>query len=224
MTTQIAMPTQIRLSLLIDTIAFMGSILMALSGISFLVFPANDTLSGLHAYGGVMTIAAIVIHIALHWQWIKTMARRSVETLVSKNVKLPKSVRLNLVMDTLIAISFLVTAISGVLLDQRSDISGDFDGRPIGGLQGRLFGNFLEDSPGNLSGRLMQGNVSRPSFQWEALDLIHLWAVIALISLFFIHIWLHWRWITNVTVRFIGSMRRQTGLSGQPVKVGSNER
>ncbi len=221
MTKQIAILTQTRFNLLIDSIAFMGFILMVISGISFLVLPSNDTLNGLHAFGSVMTFAAIVTHIILHWQWVKTMARRSVESLISQNVTLPKSVRLNVVIDTLIAISFLVTAVSGVLLDQRSESSGDFNGRSAGILQGGLSGNFMDDLSDSLSDGQMPGSATQPGFQWEALDLIHLWAVIALLSLSSIHIWIHWRWIINVTGRLIGSLGQRPGLSGQPVEMKS---
>lgn len=224
MTKQIAMPTQTRLNLMVDSIAFLGFILMAMSGISFLAFPSNDTPSGLHAFGSVLTVAAIVIHLVLHWQWVKTMARRSIESVISKNVKLPKSVRHNMAIDTLIAVFFLVTVVSGVLLDQRSDISESSNGGSVGILQGRLFGNFMDDPAGDLSGRQTPGSATSLAFQWEALDLIHLGAVIALISMSSIHIWIHWRWITNVAGRYFESLGQRTGLSGQPVEVESNER
>ncbi len=222
MTKEISMPKQIRINLLIDSIAFLGFILMALSGISFLLFPTNDTLNGLHAFGSVMTFAAIVAHIVLHWQWIKTMARRSVEFLVSRNVTLPKSVRFNVVIDTLIAISFLVTMVSGVLLDQRAENSESSNRESVGTLQSGLFENFMDDEPGNLSDGPMPGSATKPVFHWEALDLIHLGAVIALFDLLSIHIWIHGRWITNVTGRFIESLRQRSNLSGQSIKMETN--
>jgi|GEM_PF-3554901 len=213
MSKQIAMPAQPRLNLLVNAIAFMGFILMALSGISFLVFPSNDTLSGLHAFGSVMTIAAIVIHIALHWQWVKMMTRRSVESLTSRSVTLPKSVRLNVAIDTLIAISFLVTAVSGVLLNQRSESSGDFDRRSFGSFQSRvsgkgLFGNHHDmglfgnhQDTGLDIGNQTVDSAAGPAFQWATLDLIHLGAVITLVVLMALHIWMHRCWIVNVSRR-----------------------
>lgn len=218
MTKPVAMPKQTNLNLLVDAIAFLGFILAAISGTSFLLIPANDTLSGLHAFGSLMTIAAIVIHIVLHWQWVKTMTRRSV-ALLSRNVKLPKSARLNVVIDAMITISFLLTAVSGILLNQRSESSESSNKQSVGVLQDSLFDNFPGNPPGHLSDGQMPGSAAKPAFRWEALDSIHLWAVIALLGLSSIHIWMHWRWIINVTGRLVELLGQRPGLSGQPVEM-----
>jgi len=76
------------------------------------------------------------------------------------------------VIDSLITIFFLVTIVSSLSLKQRSEISESSNRESVGVRQGGLFGNFIDNLPGSLSGGQMPGSATNPAFQWEALDLI----------------------------------------------------
>lgn len=186
---------------LINASVFIGGVIAGLSGIYFLFVPSGgyqggrNALYGLrilferatwddfHTWGGVIMIGAVAIHVVIHWEWIAMMANRIINTLQSRDSKMSKGARINLLVDVVIAVSFLLTAISGVY----------FLFVPAGGFQGGQ--NFGWD-PGFLSNRTT----------W---DLIHTWSGVVLIGAAVIHFVIHWRWIKNVTVRFFQIGRDQ---------------
>ncbi len=190
------MSAQTRTNWLIDATAFLGVFLAALSGISFLFLPSGDDLRGLHTFGSGLTIVACTVHLARHWQWVKTMTGRCVNALLSRQVSLSRGARLSIVINIVVALSFLIAVISGFLLHQRSDSSGEWDEGPLGGFRGGRPGNFLGGRPANRDVASV--------FQWVTLDLIHLWAAGTLIGAVAVHLWSHWRWVTNVTRQFLG--------------------
>lgn len=59
-----------------------------------------------HAGFGMVTLIGAVVHIALHWKWIKAVSRRS-----SKD--LAKRVRLNWTLDKLLFVAFILANVSG---------------------------------------------------------------------------------------------------------------
>jgi hypothetical protein len=204
MSKPIRMSMQTRMNWLIDVAVFLGGILAGLSGVYFLYLPSGGyqggrnpmygvtilwdrhTWSDVHLWGGVLMLAAIAIHFAIHWQWVKRMSRRTVSTLFSGGDKLSKGARFNLAIDALVAVSFLVCALSGVY----------FLFAPSGGFQG---GRNLGWDPGFLFSRTT----------W---DLIHTWSGVVLSAAAVVHFAIHWRWVKNVTVRFFLSLRPQPDL------------
>ncbi len=192
---------QTRMNWLIDTAVFVGGILAGLSGIYFLYLPSGGyqggrnptygitvfferhTWSDLHTWGGVLMIAAIAIHFSIHWDWVKMMSRRILNAVVGKGTQLSKGARLNVAIDALIAVSFLVCALSGIY----------FLFAPPGGVQG---GTNLGWDPGFLFSRTT----------W---DLIHTWSGVVLSAAAVVHFAIHWRWVKNVTVRFFLSLLPQ---------------
>ena len=119
---------------LLFAVVFLSGLVAALSGIYFLFVPSGGYQGGrnptygltilfsrhtwedLHTWGGVLMIAAAVIHFAIHWRWVKVMSKRTVKALFSREAKLAKGPRLNVAINLVIAVSFLLTAVSGIYL------------------------------------------------------------------------------------------------------------
>ena len=210
MSKRIKISMQNRMNWLLDAAVFLGGILAALSGIYFLFAPSGGYQGGrnpmygvtilfsrhtwedVHIWGGVAMIAAAIIHLAIHWRWVKMMGRRIVKTARSREAKMSRTVRFNLAINALVAVSFLLTAVSGVY----------FLLVPSGGFQG---GSNAGWDPALLFSRTT----------W---DLIHTWGV-TFIGAVAVHLWIHWRWIKNVARRFFLSLLPQPDLSESAVKV-----
>jgi Domain of unknown function (DUF4405) len=117
---------------LIDASLFTSALIAMLSGIYFLFFPiggyqggrnpayniivlfTRHTWDNLHTWSGVIMIAVVVIHLSLHWRWVVNMTRRMVKEIFGKGTSMNARGRFNLWVNITIAISFLVTALSGV--------------------------------------------------------------------------------------------------------------
>jgi cytochrome b subunit of formate dehydrogenase len=215
---RMSMPT--RLNWLIDAAVFLGGILAGLSGIYFLYLPSGGyqggrnpmygvtvffdrhTWSDVHVWGGVLMIVAIAVHFAIHWQWVKRTSRRSVSALLKTTGPLSKGAKVNIAIDLVVAISFLLCAGSGIY----------FLFGPSGGYQG---GNNPGWDPGFL-------------FTRATWDLIHTWSGVVLSVAAVVHFAIHWRWVKNVTQRFFLSLRPQpkAGLAvpaGKTTLASSNQ-
>lgn len=130
----IRLSRQTRANWLIDAIVFLGGLLAALSGIYFLYLPSGGyrggrnpaygiqilferhTWSDLHLVTGLVMVAAVAVHLAIHWRWVKMMARRVVTALTAGPVGMSRAARLNLVLDAVEALAFLICAVSGIAL------------------------------------------------------------------------------------------------------------
>jgi hypothetical protein len=192
---------QTRRKWLLDAIIFLSGLVAALSGIYFLFVPSGGYQGGrnpmygvtilsppiaaqvsrhtwddLHTWGGVLMITAAVLHFAIHWRWVKVMSRQTVKALLSKETKLSKGPRLNVAINMLVAVSFLLTAVSGVY----------FLFAPSGGFQG-----------GRNPGWDPMFLFSRTTW-----DLIHTWAGVVFIGAAVVHFWIHWQWIKTMTKQF----------------------
>jgi hypothetical protein len=193
MSKRVGVSKQTQTNWLIDAAVFIGAILAALSGIYFLFLPSGGYQGGrnpwygvtilfsrhtwddLHAWGGVLMIVAVVVHFAIHWDWVKMMTRRIVNAMRSRGSRLSRGALINVVIDLAVAVSFLLCALTGVYLLLA----------PSGGFQG---GQNPAWDPGFLFSRTT----------W---DLIHTWSGAALIIAAVIHLAIHWRWVKNVTRR-----------------------
>jgi hypothetical protein len=209
MSKPIRMSMQTRMNWLIDVAVFVGGILAGLSGVYFLYLPSGGyeggrnpmygvtilwdrhTWSDVHAWGGVLMIAAIAIHFAIHWQWVKSMTRRMWNAALGQGNKLSRGAKFNVAVDAVIALSFLVCALSGVY----------FLFGPSGGFEGG--GNAAWD----------------PNFLFSrtAWDLIHTWSGVALTAAAVVHFAIHWRWVKNVTRKFFLSLIQRPVLRDVPV-------
>jgi len=135
---------QARKKWLLDAAIFLSGLVAALSGIYFLFIPSGGYQGGrnpmygvtilfsrhtwedLHTWSGLLMIAIAVLHFAIHWRWVTVMSKRTVKALLSEETKLSKGSRLNVTINVLVAVSFLLTAVSGVC----------FLFAPSGGFQG----------------------------------------------------------------------------------------
>jgi cytochrome b subunit of formate dehydrogenase len=198
MNRHITMATQTRRNWLVDAAVFGGALVAAVSGVYFLYVPTGGYEGGrnpmdgvtilfdrstwdlLHTWGGVLMIAAVAVHFAIHWSWVKMMSRRVLHALRAQGTGMSRGAKVNLIVDAVVAVSFLVTAVSGIY----------FLFAPSGGFQG---GRNQEWDPGLLLSRTT----------W---DLIHTWAGVILIGAAVVHFAIHWRWVKNVTARFFLSL------------------
>lgn len=116
----------------IDAVLFSSAILAALSGIYFLFLPTGGfqggrnptynvqviferhTWDNLHTWGGVIMIAVALVHLAIHWSWVTGMLRRTWNELTGKCGCMNARGRWNLLINATVALSFLLTALSGV--------------------------------------------------------------------------------------------------------------
>jgi hypothetical protein len=186
---------------LLDATVFLSGLVVALSGIYFLFIPSGGYQGGrnpmygvtilsplieaqvsrhtwedTHTWSGVLMIAIAVLHFAIHWRWVKVMSKQTVKALLSRETKLSKGPRLNVTINVVVAVSFLLTAVSGIY----------FLFAPSGGFQG---GRSIGWDPTFLFSRMT----------W---DLIHTWAGVVFIGAAVVHFWIHWRWIKTMTKRF----------------------
>ena len=185
---------QTRFQWLIDAALFLSGIIAALSGIYFLYLPsggyqggrnpmygvtilfARQTWEDLHTWGGIAMIAIIVVHLAIHGKWIVSMARHLAKELTGHPAMNSKT-RFNLLLNSVVAISFLLTAVSG------------------------LYFFFVPEQAGRLASAAPLFLFSRSTW-----DLIHTWAGVVLIAAVVVHLAIHWRWIVNVTGKVFRSL------------------
>jgi len=200
MSKPIRMSRQTRLNWLIDTAVFIGALLSILTGIYFLFLPIGGYQGGrnpfygivilferatwddLHIWGGVLMILAVIIHFSIHWDWVKMMAKRMGKTVRGQGSKFSRGAKVNLAVDTVMALGFLATAVSAIY--------------------------FLFVPAGYSGGRTVGWD---PNFLFSRLtwDLIHTWGFIVMVVAALLHFVIHWRWIVNVTRRFFLSLRPQ---------------
>jgi len=124
--------TQTRRNWLIDAALFVGGILAALSGVYFLFLPSGGyqggrnplygvtilfsrhTWDALHTWAGVAMIVVAVVHLAIHWRWVKMMATRVANAIRTRGAGLSKGARLNVAINLVVAISFVLVSVSGI--------------------------------------------------------------------------------------------------------------
>jgi hypothetical protein len=127
-----ALSRKTRLNWLIDTAVFAGALLASISGIYFLFFPSGGyrggrnpyygitllfdrhTWDNLHTWTGIAMITAVVIHLVIHWSWVKTMVKRMISAVRGNGTPLSRGAMINIAIDVTIAASFLVAAFSGL--------------------------------------------------------------------------------------------------------------
>jgi len=116
----------------IDMLLGLSAVLAIVSSIYFLVYPIGGyqggrnpsynavlifdrrTWDSLHTWTGAAMIVAAIVHIMIHWQWIVGTIKRSWQVITGKRKGFGLRLTYNILLDALIAISFLVCAISGV--------------------------------------------------------------------------------------------------------------
>lgn len=125
---------QTRNNYLIDVFLFLGAVVSILTGIYFLFLPvagyqggrnptyginilfARETWDDLHTWFGILMILAAAVHIVIHWNWIVNMTRRAWQELSGNGKRFNARSRYNVLVNMGIGLSFLLTAVSGVVL------------------------------------------------------------------------------------------------------------
>lgn len=133
---------QTRVNYLIDLSLILSGAVAILTGIYFLFLPIGGYQGGrnpafgitilfdratwdlLHTWSGVAMILVAAIHIPLHWGWITNMAKKIYSGLLGKKSGLRDQSRINLILNALLAIGFVLTAMSGVALLFTPNIRG----------------------------------------------------------------------------------------------------
>jgi preprotein translocase subunit SecY len=123
---------QTRNNWLIDAAVFIGALVAAITGVYFLFLPSGGyqggrnpmygitilferhTWDNLHTWGGALMIAAVVIHFAIHWHWVKGMAKRLTKSVIGKGARMNRHGYFNVLIDAAVGIGFLLAAISGI--------------------------------------------------------------------------------------------------------------
>jgi len=123
---------QTRNNWLIDAAVFTGAVVAAITGIYFLFLPSGGyqggrnpmygvtilfdrhTWDNLHTWFSVLMIVAVIVHLAIHWNWVKGMAKRMVKSITGKGVRMNRYGIFNVAVDAAVAIGFLLAAVSGI--------------------------------------------------------------------------------------------------------------
>ena len=126
------MSKETRRNWLVDAALAVGAVVAVLTGIYFLFLPSGGYQGGrnplygitilfdrhtwddLHTWGGVAMIAAAVVHFTLHWSWVANTAKRMWKALTGKGALMNRRGYFNVVTDLVVAVSFLLAAVSAV--------------------------------------------------------------------------------------------------------------
>jgi len=126
------LPPKLRNNWWIDAILGISVILTIVSSLYFLAFPVGGYQGGrnpqyeltvifsrqtwdiLHTWFGVGMILAAVIHIIIHWGWITGTFARTWRVITGRRKGFGLRLSYNILLDAVIALSFLVCAISGM--------------------------------------------------------------------------------------------------------------
>lgn len=175
----------------VDLFLLSSAIISALSGIYFLFLPTGGYKGGtnpfyniqiiftrttwedLHDWAGIVMIVVAALHIPLHWSWFVNIARRMVKEIKGTSEKMSARGRFNVWVNLTVALSFLVTALTGLYF-------------------------FLVPGASHGSGADPLWLFNRTTW-----DLIHTWSSVVLISAAILHFAIHWKWVTKVTAKIL---------------------
>ncbi|MCB2178321.1 DUF4405 domain-containing protein [bacterium] len=131
---QSSIAPQTRNNWLIDATLFLGALIASITGIYFLFLPVGGYQGGrnpmygvtilferhtwedLHTWFGILMIVAALVHLVIHWKWVVSMARRVWSTITTRQSRFNNRSRANLLIDLAVALSFFITAATGLYL------------------------------------------------------------------------------------------------------------
>ena len=134
MAAKISLSKQTRNNWLVDLALFSSALLAAISGIYFLFLPQGGFRGGrnpyydlqllfsraawdsIHTWSGVLMIVVVLVHLPLHWSWVINMAKRMLKELRGSCGCMNRRGRFNLIINLVVAASFILAAISGLYL------------------------------------------------------------------------------------------------------------
>ncbi|MCX6054054.1 MAG: DUF4405 domain-containing protein [Chloroflexi bacterium] len=174
---------------ILDATLFLGALVASLSGIYFLIFPDGGYKGGRNPYYGIQIIfdragwewihtwislgmiAVALIHLLFHWKWVLNTTRRVIRGILERKITMNKKSWLNTLLNGVVAVGFLLSAISGIYFLLTPDSQGGQNADPM-----FLFSRIVWDN-------------------------LHTWSSIAFISAAIIHLTIHWGWVTKVTCK-----------------------
>lgn len=183
-----------------DAGLFMSAVVAIVSGIYFLFIPSGgyqggrnpwygvtvlferETWEWLHTWIGVAMVVIAVVHLLFHWKWVTSMFKRMASGLKGQGSGLNVRGRYNLVLNITVALSFFVSAVSGIYF--------------------LLFGS-------SEGGRNPDPMVLFTRGTWDA---IHTWSSILFIAAALLHFAIHWGWVTKVTRKVLGGKREKSNI------------
>lgn len=132
MKTTTPVSAQTRRNWWVDILLLASAILATFSAVYFLFIPAGGYQGGrnpyygitvvfsrqtwdwLHTWSGVAMILMVALHLPLHWNWVVNIIRRTWRELTGQCGCMNARGRFNVLVNLLIGLSFLVTAVSSV--------------------------------------------------------------------------------------------------------------
>ena len=117
----------------IDAVLGISALIAILSSIYFLIYPDGGYQGGrnpyydirlifdrytwdlLHTWSGILMIMVALLHIVIHWGWITGTAKRTWQVVIGKRNGFGARLTYNIILDAVIAIGFLICAISSIV-------------------------------------------------------------------------------------------------------------
>lgn len=190
---------------LLDAALFLSAIFVTASSLYFLYFPSAGYQGGrnpgynavvlfnrevwdvIHTWTGVAMIVIALVHFLIHWSWVVSMTRRIWREITGKSSVMNAHGRFNVFIDVVVALSFVLVAISGVYF------------LFVGGSHGGT----------NPDPMLLFSRVT-----W---DLIHTWSGVVMIIAAIVHFAIHWLWVVKVTGKIAASLSpKQAWVKAEP--------
>ena len=171
---------------ILDSGLFLTALIASLSGIYFLIFPEGGYKGGRNPYYGIQIIferegwewihtwisfgfiAVGLLHLIFHWKWVVNTTSRIFHSLKERKTSMNKASRLNVLVDGVLGLGFLICALSGV---------------------------YLFVVPEGKNGLGVDPMILFSRTGW---DLVHTWSGVAFISAAIIHFGIHWGWVVKV--------------------------
>ena len=199
---KVAISAQTRNNWWIDLTLFSSGIVVFFSSIYFLILPVGGYKGGrnpmygitilferhtwgdIHIWGSVAMLAVAALHIPLHWSWIVNMTKRVFKIATGQCKSMNARGKFNLAVNSLLGLSGLITAISGLYFLL---------------VPGASHSSSLADP--------------RWFFSLATWDLIHTWSGVVMIAVAVLHLDIHWKWIIKVTKKiFLGIAQTPASL------------
>jgi len=192
----------------LDAGLFLTALVTVFSGIYFLFLPDGGFMGGrnpwygvrilflretwewLHTWIGLAMVVIALAHLIFHWKWVKSMVTR---VFSGKTGEMSGRGRYNLGLNTVTALSFLISALSGL---------------------------YFLLTPGSEGGRNPDPMFL---FSRSAWDMVHTWSSVVFILAAILHFAIHWGWITRVTKKVfqfkaVGAVRSTNQINNTSVK------
>jgi hypothetical protein len=140
----------------------------------------GDSWADIHLLGSVVMILSVTLHLSVHRRWIVSMTKRIFRVTEIGESTLSDGVKFSVAINTVIGISFLIAALSGLFFMLLNEI----------GFQG---GNYMNWNNTPLFSR----------FGWT---MLHVWSASVMTFMAVLHIVVHWNWVKRVAVHLFLSL------------------